>query len=606
MIITGFLLSFLGTGAFLLLGILLSFVLFPKSDAVERSAFSLALSIGFFGMLSTLLYFAEALNQFYFWTLTVLSVCLLLAIIADKSKNRDYYETKYDKSIFFVLFFSLFGTLWRYFCLKYFELSSFAVSDTYSYSFKFMGQKIPDLGFYTGMAQDKSKYIGSLITDNVLTYLHINSTVIMFFAVFLCLSLVFLVFKGFRIDARLAYLGVAIMSIGPIELFYAQNNIYGHPLSYVVLLPLFLIFITKKENLFWIVLLFSVTMMETYYTSSMIIILSSLGFIVAIAIKEFLKAQKVKEFAVNFFKNKKVLHFFIIFLVIFSYFILFSKMSAYSVGRLGDKSDLEISAQQLSLNKTAGQNETTLDTIYKDPAFLSLSAIRWQMLFFFLCGMTFIFHLAKLTMKKKVWQQEEIDLFLCLIPVVLISCGFLYVNLPARIFDYFSFFGLMTLTLPQKYFKAVFVACLCFILITGACVVKDKKVFFEVSKGEYSAAKELKTNISGKIFSDEVFVNQLVLNGYYNVTGADDKDRLVRDLFYQNDKRIFLDSINYLKESGVDYIAVTKRMREKYVLMVNYPQKPIFNFDFYEQFLKKAYSNGDVSLYSTNLPKNLK
>lgn len=586
MILLEFFLNFIGVVAFLVPGILISFILFPETDIIERTVYSLSLSIGCLGIISIFLYYIGLLNQFFFF---IVYACLVLtvALIIFKKYNKETYKTEYKKPILFILLFSLLGTIFRYL----FEKSILNPNNPYAYSFKFIGNKVPNLGYYTGMALDKSEYVGNITTGKILEYFYMGSGIItIFLTVFLFLGFIFLVFREYRQDQRLAYLGVAIMAMGPIELFYSNTSIYGHSLSYIVLLPLFLLFKSKNTRIFWLALLFSIVMMITYYTSSVIIILCCSGFLLALLIKSILETKSIKKTFFLLLKDKKFLYFLIILFIIFLYVFFFSKMSNYSFGMLQDSSYLKIATKNLSLSA---------NTLYKDPTFLFLSAIRWQMVFFFLCGLTFIFHLL---LKRKI-SKEDSDLLLCLIPVAIISYGFWYTNLPARIFDYFAFFGLMNFKLPQKYFKSIFFVFLIFILISGFFIARDKKVFLSITEKETMGAKEIKNIITEKIFSDEVFANQLILNGYYNVTGANDKDQLVKNLFYQNDKNTFLNSINYLKQHGVNYVAITKRMREKYILMVNFPQKPIFDFDMYQNNLKKIYDNGDVNLYSTDIKK---
>jgi len=584
----------IGLIIFLLIGILLGFLIFPKLNVLERSVFSLALSTGFLGIVSVTLHLFNTFNQTSFSISAICSIIVFSAIISTKRKKLDYYKTEYDKSIYFVLAFSLFGTLWRYFCFKYFALSSFALNNAYEYSFKFIGKTVPNLGFYTGMAQDKSGYIGVVAGDKILEWMHINPQIALFLATFLFLGFIFLLFKEYRTDKRLAYLGVALLAIGPIELFYQNTSIYGHALSYIILLPLFLFFKSKNLKIFWVCLLLSVIMMTTYYTSSVTVALCCLGFLLALSLKSF---------SLNLFKNKKFWGFLIIFLIIICNILLLSNMTKYTMGRASDFSDEKIVQNRIRsagpINIDTPTNPKNIEwsqqesTLYQDPIFLGLSAIRWQALFFFLCGALF---LLRLSVKQKI-SQEEIDLLLCLIPVAIISYGFFHVNLPARIFDYFAFSGLLVLGLPKKYFKTIFIILLGFILLTGAYVAKDKKIFFELSAKEYSGAEDIKNEVEGKIFSDQVFANQLISQGFYNVTGADDKSQLVRDLFYQNNEPIFINAINSLHENGVDYIALTKRMKEKYVLMVNYPQKAVLSFSLFEKNLEKIYDNKDVSVY---------
>lgn len=609
MIILDFFLTLLGINIFLIIGILLSFILFPKTNIIERCAFSLSLSVGFWGVTSNILNLLKIFDKYYLLLISSLLLVLILIIFKIKIKEDNYYETKYDKSIIFIILFSLFGTIWRFLCLKYFQLNSFSIHNPYGYSFKFIGQEVPNLGFYTGMAQDKTKYIGNIINNNVLEYLHINnSTLIMFFTVFLYLSFIFLIFREFKRKNILTYLGVAIMSIGPIELFYMNNSFYGHSLSYFLILPLFLLFISKNKKIFWLVVPLIIVMINTYYTASVVTILSSIGFIIALIIKEIIETKKIKQITINLFTNRKIIYFSIILLITMTHVFLYSDMGKYSIGRFIDNSDSKIALQNITSITTTNPTEVTevtevtniiKDTSYKDPTFLFLSSIRWQMLFFFLCGLTFIFHLLKLIINKKQWPQEDTVLFLSIIPVLFISYGFWHVNLPTRIFDYFAFFGLMSLTLPIKTFKKISIICFCFILITGFFIARDKKVFFELSAGEYYAAKELVNNkLDGKIFSDQVFINQLILNDYYNVTGADDKNPIIRNLFYQTDPNIFINSIKDLKNSGVDYIAITKRMKEKYILMVNTPQIHMVNKELFDN-LESIYNNNDVVVYKT-------
>jgi len=128
-------------------------------------------------------------------------------------------------------------------------------------------------------------------------------------------------------------------------------------------------------------------------------------------------------------------------------------------------------------------------------------------------------------------------------------------------------------------------------------MAEAKRVFFETSDKEIEGAREISDFLEGKIFSDMFFANQLISNGHFNVTGTDDNDQLVYNLFYQNDSSVFLDAIEFLDDSGVDYIALTKRMENQYILMVNFPQKPLIAIELYEENLIKVYDNRDVKVY---------
>jgi hypothetical protein len=136
-------------------------------------------------------------------------------------------------------------------------------------------------------------------------------------------------------------------------------------------------------------------------------------------------------------------------------------------------------------------------------------------------------------------------------------------------------------------------------------VGKDKIIFLENPQGEIDAAKNAFSVLDGRVFSDERFVNNLVLRGYYKVTGAGDDDPILIGLFYTRDKDLFLKSIDSLKNKGIKYIATTKRMREKYILMLDYPKTRLINSDLYEENLNKIYDNGDVRIYDTKTTETI-
>ncbi len=77
-----------------------------------------------------------------------------------------------------------------------------------------------------------------------------------------------------------------------------------------------------------------------------------------------------------------------------------------------------------------------------------------------------------------------------------------------------------------------------------------------------------------------------------------DKDPVVHKLFYQNNCSVFLGALSYLRTNlNVDYIVITKRMREQYILMLDFPQKHLINIGLYEDYLIKIYDNNAVSIY---------
>lgn len=611
--ITEILSTFFGFVFFLLPGLLLCYLLFPRTDLVKRLVYSLTLSVSVSLIAGIFLYF---LNLFSFMNLilvlTIFSIftlflMIILELLSVESCRK--YATSFNKDIFYLLLFSIAGSLWR---KKFFD-SIPNKTDSYSYAFHFVGGNVPNLGYYTGMASDRVGYIGTKILGAIFQFFSLTSDYLQAFIItFLFLGFIYIVFRKYRADRKMAYLGVALMAFGPIELFYLTASACGHPLAYISLFPLFLFFKSKDNNLFWVSLLLAIAMMFTYYTASITMLLASVSFAFALFLKYFIYRGTILGGLKESLKSRKFWGFICIALILALFVYLGSAMGDYSLGRAGDNTDNqqaiktienqflgEASDSQIMLASTSGDNSkllTSIPTNYKDPSILGFSAIRWQIIFFFLCGLTFIAYLIF----KKNFSDENLDLLLCLVPVLVISYGFFHVNLAARIFDYFAFFGLLVLRTPAKTFKIFFVLSLIFIVITGFGVAHDKKVFFELSDAEINGATEISNNFTGKIFADQPFANQLIMNGYYQVTGASDKDWLVKALFYQNNRFTFRDAIKRLNNSGVSYIAITQRMQNHYVLMVNYPQKAIVNFELYEKYLDKIYDNGDVRIYSTS------
>ncbi len=574
----------------LLSGFLLSYIIFPRRDIIERLVYSLSFFISISIIASVILYFLGLLKEPYI-LFSFVFLNLLFSFIISLNSKKLKFKTTYNKDVLFILLFSTIGAIWKALFFK--SIKNF--SDPYGYSFKFISQNIPDLGFYTGMARDKAAYIGLKTTEEVLSPHIFNNWINSFLITFIFLCFVYLVFREYR-NRKLAYIGVALMSIGPIELFHMLNSIYGHSLAYISIFPLFLFFKKKNNKIFWLALIFSLAMMPIYYTAVVVLVLLSFGFVLSLFIKRLIETKTLG--LIRFIKNKKVIGFLVILIILSLYVCFFSNMFKFTYGKAKDTSGITDSVDIIKepINKVSPilkiHKKETLR--YENPTFLLLSAIRWQALFFFLCFLTFVFYLIK----KRKLNKESKDLLLCLIPISLVSYGFFHINLPARIFDYFSFFFLMCLKIRKAHLKYFFIFSFIFIIITGLYTARDKKIFFEVSDGEIEAARWVASNLNARVFSDQVFVNQLILARYYNVTGADDKSQIVISLFYSENESNFMEAIKFLNRSNVRYIAITKRMLEKYVLMVNIAQKPVKNLRFYNKYLNKIYDNSDTRIYS--------
>ncbi len=559
----------LGIILFFAPGVLLSYIISPKTELIKRTTYSIILAASISTILGFLLYLLglfTAINTI----LVLISLILLFLLIILKSDKK--HKTDFNKDFWYVIFFSIIGTLWRIWFLK--SIKNFG--DSYSYAGGFVGKTIPNLGFYTNMAVDHSRFIGNQIFYKISEFLlirNIPESFGIFLITFLFLGFIYLIFFSYR-NKKLAFIGVALMALGPIEIFHSTLNFFGHPFSYLALFSLFLLYKSEKKGEFYIALLLSITTALTYFTSSMVNALASFGFILALIIKGSFKNQK--------FNKKKLLCFIILILISLS--PIFISVPSKEVISAESGKNVELITEHIT-------NYPIMP--YRDPTFLGLSAIRWQMLFFFLCGLTFIYHLIR----KKDFSKNT-DLILCLIPILIVSYGFFHTNLPTRIFDYFAFFGLLVLKIPKKYLKIFFILSFIFILVTGFYVAQDKKIFFETSNKEIKGAKWIASSLKGGVFSDQHFINQLILNNYYNVTGANDQDPIVQKLFYQNNPLVFKNAIDYLDDNlNVNYIILTKRMQEKYILMLDFPQQALTNSELYEKNLEKIYDNGDVKIY---------
>ena len=571
-------------------GILLSYIIFAKTDIIKRIIYSIILTISLAIILGTILFQLERLNFLNIFVSLILINLLFLFIIF---LSKQQYKTNFNKDIGYLTLFSIIGTIWRLLFVK--SIKNFG--DAYQYAGQYAGETPPNLGFYTGLAIDHSHFVGEKAVNVLFNILGINNQVLNIFLISLVyLGFIYLIFSEFR-NKKFAYLGVALMSLGPIEIFHSTLSIISAAaLSYISVFSFFLLFKSKDNKIFWLTLLLSIALMFSYYTASMVIILTSFGFIISLFVKNSMEIRPFSKALKKTFLDEKIQSFLIIALIVIFYTFLCSGMATYTL----DKSK---------------EFSYTLWVRYKDPTFLGFSAIGWQILFFLICGLTFI-----ITLFVKRNFSDNRDLLLCFIPLLIVSYGFFHTGFITRAFDYFAFLGLLVLQLPLKNdigfplvnksktnkinisFTIFLIFTFIFMLISSFFVAKDKKIFFETSDKEIEAALWVKNNLTGRVFSDISFVNTLVSKKYHNVTGANDKNLLIYDLFYQKDVSEFLKAINKLNiQLNVDYIALTKKMRENYILMLDVPQKPLINMELYENNLIKVYDNEEVKIFKTEL-----
>ena len=135
---------------FLAPGFLLSYIIFSKSDIIERLTYSIISASLLFSITFVFSHILQILDLLkIIWIFLIL---LLLIIVIFKKKN---YKTYFNKDIYYVALFSLIGTIWK----ALFLLPIKHPGDAYRYAFGFLKNEVPNLGFYTGMAKDHSKYI---------------------------------------------------------------------------------------------------------------------------------------------------------------------------------------------------------------------------------------------------------------------------------------------------------------------------------------------------------------------------------------------------------------------------------------------------------------
>lgn len=604
--IINFCMQIIFLAVFLAPAVILSYLIFPRLDIIERSAYAIALGVPIFLAEAILLNSLSFLSKTGIFMISV-AICDLLMLVLLFKVRKIKFETNWNKDFLYVLLLSVLGTAWKIF----FALPIKNYGSAYDYAVQFTNSNIPDVGFYTGMILDHAKYFGSKILADAYSLFFFRGSVINIFCItFLFLSFIYLIFREFRKkNSLISYLGLAIMAFGPIEIFHSSRNLTGAGLSYVLLFSLFLLFKKEDNKIFFVSLALALTASLVYYTSVMVALIASAGFVIALGLKELIGKKSIAKAFFGCIKSKKCWAFIFIALLMALSIFIFSNMGRFSSNKLSNTAEISDSILtlsqpliiQLSPEEAANIGKVQYSqTVYRAPIFLNISAIGWQSIFFILCGGTFILYL----LFKKNFSKENLDLLVCLIPVMIVSYAFFHVNMIARIFNYFCFFGLLVLKIPKKVFRIFCIFSLLFILITGFYVIENKRLAFENSEGEVQAAEWVAYYLDGKLFSDQKFINQVISNGYYNLTGAADESPIVKNLFYNLNSSRFMATVSHINtRERVKYIAITKRMQENYILMLNYPQIPMKNIALYEENLDKIYDDGDVKIYKIELKK---
>jgi len=271
------------------------------------------------------------------------------------------------------------------------------------------------------------------------------------------------------------------------------------------------------------------------------------------------------------------------------YLYAFSKMTTYTMSLL---QETQPAARFVSKVRVFGAEG--IFQLYADPQVWGLSAINWQIVIFLLCGLSF--YIAVL--RRRVERALIRDLMIIGGPVLLLALAFIYADYPIRAFDYGVVIFILYFFVPRRGRRVTAAMLVALVYLSSFQIMRDKKIFFEVSPGEIEASEWVKKNCTERFFADEPFVNQLIAQKYYNLTGAHDFDPLTFKLFYADDKTMFDEAIIQLRDvERVRYVVLTQRMREVYVLMLDHPQLPIKTQTYFDESFPIVYANDDVMIY---------
>jgi hypothetical protein len=589
-----FILRLLGTILFFLPGFLLCLIIFKKIDFIERVAYSIIFAISISTIIGVLLWFLRLLKLSYIIISVLILIAILLIVVFYK---KNFRLEKPNYFFYLILLFSFVGALFR--ILIRLKVKNW--QSIYSYvghlasKSVLEGAVIPDLGFYTGIVNDHAHYIGGHIDNFIFqNLLFVNDYFVIFLGVLVYLCFIYIVINKFTQNKKLAFLGIILFSFGPIEIWHNTYSING-AFAYILLISLFIFFKSKNLKYFWLVFMVSLTMMLRYYTASMVAIVISLGFIFSLFLKEI--KFSVKKTIFNLFSNKKLHLFILIFLLVGSYTLFFSHMGRYTtkniqaIPNIIEQDEIGVETTTISQSKKNFKEKARI---------FGLPLISWQDLFFIFCGISFVMYFY---LSKKLTSYDK-DIAYAMIPAVMLAFAFLVVHMPERAFSYLAFFGIISLKLPKKLFIVFSLIIILFIGITTTVIAHQHMRFFSVSDGEIKAAEWVSLNLEGVIFSDQIFIGELIKNGYYDINGFDDNDKRSYYIYYNNDIN---QSIISLKSLNASYIAISKRMKDDYLISLNFAQQPMENEQMYEDNFIKVYDNGDVRIYevkneTSNIP----
>ena len=283
------LLGFLGLILFFIPGILIELILFKKNSILKRIVFSIAIASSisvFIGLLLALLKILFFKNIF----IAYLSASIILLIILKIQKTK--IKTDYSPELKYLLLFSLIGSIWRLFLIA--KNNNFG--DAYSYASYLIHKgivssgslfiEIPNLNFYTGMVGGHYSFLGSTLSGIVLETLSFsNNYISIFLGTLMFIGFAYLAIFSLTKRYDLSIGGALILSLGPVELWHSTIGFIGHPLSYIAVFSLFILFSENKFQYFILSLIICSALILSQYTGAMAIIILSIGFIISSVIE---------------------------------------------------------------------------------------------------------------------------------------------------------------------------------------------------------------------------------------------------------------------------------------------------------------------------------
>lgn len=272
---------------FFLPGILLNFLIFRSASLLERTVYSLVLGTSLVTISGMLLASLSLFTELYLISsLSFLSLVFSLLLFWKGKKGS---RTKYD-GVFLLLFvIAVAGALWRLYLVS--DIPNFG--NAYGYSFYLIEKSVlenhsiwgelPRLNLYTGMVLDHAKYPGGTLASLAWRWLSGSADFLrVFFAAYILCGFSYIVVNEFTERRDLALIASLVLAAGPVEIWHMTLNFFGHFMIFPLIFSLFLVFRRNERAGIYLILPVSLAALMSYYTAAVVMLLSSMGFILAL------------------------------------------------------------------------------------------------------------------------------------------------------------------------------------------------------------------------------------------------------------------------------------------------------------------------------------